>query len=127
MNNNQHIENAKQNIATAEDWGITHPEQVSTMALLAIAEALLSIAKSIKEMEADNEEIRRGLDVVPNPNTPEVSKEDLGKICEVCEEHIGVINSRYILDDYHEGVWICATCEQEVEQEYYSLPEVLNE
>jgi hypothetical protein len=66
MNNNQHIENAESFLTTADEWGNAYPPQmtVSAIGLLAIAEALLSIAKSIKEMEADNEEIRRSLDEV---------------------------------------------------------------
>ena len=61
------------------------------------------------------------LQAVPQPNpAPQAVVSGLpGEICEICQEQVGVTNSRYVLDDYAEGIWICLTCEQEAEEEYY--------
>ena len=58
---NQHIEKAQQYLATADDWGTAYPPQmtVSAIALLAIAEALLSVAKSMNAMELEDARIQR--------------------------------------------------------------------
>jgi hypothetical protein len=58
---NQHIENAEQNLVTAEDWGISHPEQLRAMSLLSIAESLLSIAKSLHTLQLENDELIKQL------------------------------------------------------------------
>jgi hypothetical protein len=60
---NQHIENAEQNLVTAEDWGNDYPPQmtVSAMSLLSIAESLLSIAKSLHTLQLENEELTKQL------------------------------------------------------------------
>jgi hypothetical protein len=61
---NQHIGKAQQYLATAEDWGSDYPPQmtVSAMALLSIAQSLLSIAKSMHAMELEDERIQRNAD-----------------------------------------------------------------
>ena len=136
---NQHIEKAQQYLATA-DGLIVDPRPASTMVLLSIAESLLSIAQSMNAMELEDARIQRNADewnemceqeeevehyrkvAQPNP----APKADVvfglpGEICEICQEQVGVTNSRYILDENEEGmgVWICLTCEQEEEVEHY--------
>jgi hypothetical protein len=43
------------------------------------------------------------------------------KTCEICEECEGVTNSRFAYDDEHNGLWVCADCELELEVECYNL------
>jgi hypothetical protein len=58
---NNHIENAKLNLAAADDLTIISPELVSPIALRAIAEALISIAESLHELQLENEALSNHL------------------------------------------------------------------
>lgn len=43
----------------------------------------------------------------------------MSKICEVCRQRAGTGNSMFIKDETDTvGVWICAECEQEAEEDY---------
>jgi hypothetical protein len=44
-----------------------------------------------------------------------------GEICEICQERVGVMNSRFELDGEWEGLWTCLLCEQDVETEHYEV------
>jgi hypothetical protein len=58
---NQHIANAKVLLKTAEGFGVNNQPELMTLATLAIAEALLSIAESLHRIELENEELSQKL------------------------------------------------------------------
>jgi hypothetical protein len=73
---NQHIQTAQQHLGTAEDWGNDYPPQmtVSAMALLSIAQSLLSIAKSMHAMELEDDRIQRNADEWEQMTSDEVGQ-----------------------------------------------------